>query len=159
VKYLLVFAALLVGSIGFALSRERHIVIEPSVVEPYIEVAAALSGYKVPDTRPTVLAVHDTEFFADNSGGCKDCIVLGLYDINPKAPDIIYLNVEAPREQWTSTLIHELVHWLQEKNGRIADTCEQTMPLEREAYRVDALYTALFVDPSAQHYMPELTCP
>lgn len=120
----------------------RAVQLLPEVVEKFFPIASKLSRYPLPLERPIVLVV-DSGFFIKH-GGCppdsKTCIVYGMYDIDPKAPDIIYVNILTPPELRAAAIVHEIVHWLQEKNGVIPTTCDQINAVEAEAYVTDFRY-------------------
>jgi hypothetical protein len=134
--------------------------IPTEVIEPYVVAAGYLSGYTIPAERPRVLLVKDPKFFQEE-GGCNDapdCITYGLYDINPDAPDVIFLNFDMPVEVREATIVHELVHWLQEKNGVSFETCAERTHVEHEAYMIDYVYTVLYIDRTAKLDLPEGLC-
>jgi hypothetical protein len=120
----------------------RFVTLPLDVTEKFFVIAAEISGYKLPKDRPQVRMVEPAYF----AGSCRKedgpgCIVYGEYDIDPSAPDIIYLNAVTPPALRAPTLVHEIVHWLQEKAGRQGKTCLENAAIEREAYLVDHIYS------------------
>jgi hypothetical protein len=74
---------------------------------------------------------------ACNGHSCK---VLGWY---PGKGDIIYLDDRMDLENnlfHSSVALHELVHWLQGKEGALLESCERSIEAEREAYNIQRQY-------------------
>lgn len=131
-------------------------------LEQFFQVASALSRYPLPKERPQVVLIENRFFLTQGIDDCEGrtgCFIAGMYDIDPKKPDVIFLNSATPARLIAPTLVHEVVHWLQEKNGRTADTCWQVTAAEMEAYAVDYQFTALFTDEKPVLDLPDLTCP
>lgn len=90
------------------------------------------SDVDVPQVR-----LEPTSFFTANAcGGRSDCRVLGWYDDR----DVVYVHERLGdmRSLFArSLLVHEFVHFLQDRSGRFASgTCESFVEREREAYEV-----------------------
>jgi hypothetical protein len=110
--------------------------------------AVTLSGYPRPATTPTVEFVPQG-FFNENACHHKECHVWGWYPNTGQ--DVIYVH-EAVRELMAddanprsllaaSIIVHEFTHYLQAaKRGFAAYQCEESIELEREAYRVQNAY-------------------
>ena len=110
-----------------------------------MQAAVAFSGYTYPVDLPSVRPIEPTEMCMkamptrpiDGS-----CIVKGFYD----GKGIVYIDVTTLQNIYNnsevdkSILIHELVHYLQDKNGKYGKSCEQWLSNEDEAYTVQRKY-------------------
>lgn len=118
----------------------------PELCAALLSWAVTLSGYPHPGQCPQVIAVdHPTiEKLACTGRKCK---VLGWY---PGSGDKVYLDVAMDTNLSTSVyatsiLVHELVHYLQWKNGKLENfNCEVALWAEREAYKVQRSYMDAF---------------
>jgi len=100
--------------------------------------AVTLSGY--PNTEPPKVEYKPKQFFIDEAcGGQKNCKVVGWF----RGGDTVYvwegLDIEG-NQVAASIIVHEDVHYLQEKNGKPHTTCAEIIELEREAYGVQKEY-------------------
>jgi hypothetical protein len=100
--------------------------------------AVTLSGY--PNTTPPIVEYRPKQFFIDEAcGGNKNCKVVGWF----KGGNTIYVwdKLDINESQVAASIIvHEQVHYLQEKNGRPHKVCSDIIDLEREAYGVQKEY-------------------
>jgi hypothetical protein len=100
--------------------------------------AVTLSGY--PNAEPPKVEFKPKEFFVKEAcGGSPNCKVVGWF----RGGDTVYiwdkLDVEG-NQIAASIVVHEDVHYLQEKNGKPHRTCQHIIELEREAYGVQKEY-------------------
>lgn len=100
--------------------------------------AVSLSAYPEPEDMPTLTPVtHST--LVDTLCDGRECNALAYYE--HKSSTIFYdekMNLESSLTA-KGFIVHELVHYLQDKAGKLADTplpCQTQMMLEREAYLV-----------------------
>jgi hypothetical protein len=108
--------------------------------------AVLLSGYTDPGIIPKIVT-KDKSFFIENACGKQEvCNVLGWY---PSSGDIIYIHENLNTESLmnASIVVHEMVHYLQYKSGKLKvhdskfdldhHDCKYTLQyVEREAYGV-----------------------
>ena len=133
--------------------------IPPEVTEKFFSIAAKLSRYPLPLDRPKIV-VADAKMFEDDpncDGRGEKCIVLGYYNfVSP--PDTIYINVKTPPDKRASTIVHEIVHWLQDRAGRYPGTCEEQASIELEAYVADYRYSVEYTPYDTEPDLPVFTC-
>jgi hypothetical protein len=70
----------------------------------------------------------------------RSCKVLGWY---PGEGDVVYLDDRMDLENnlfHSSVALHELVHWLQGKQGALLENCQRSIEAEREAYSIQSQY-------------------
>ncbi len=96
--------------------------------------AVTLSGYPATDMPEVKVVPHST--LEEMACGGKTCRVLGLYD--PKQPNTVWIDgaLDLQDTYSSSILVHEFVHYLQNKAGKVAFECEAAIENEREAYAV-----------------------
>jgi hypothetical protein len=133
----------------------RVVDVPTHLTEPFFPIAAALSGYPLPTDRPKVVVADPSFFDREREDGY---VIYGLYDIDPNVPDVIFINPDTPTDMVTTVLVHEIVHWLQEKAGKPADTCKEIAAVEREAYLVDYMFAQLYAPGVAVLDMPRFKC-
>lgn len=98
-------------------------------------VIESIAGYPVPDTHPTVEALPQAEIAEIVCGG--PCMVRAVYLTSRGV--LIDDTLDFQRDTFgQSVLAHELVHYLQDKNGAFSDMtpCKRQSALEHEAYWV-----------------------
>ncbi len=100
--------------------------------------AVTLSGY--PNTEPPKIEYKPKEFFVKEAcDGNRGCKVVGWF----RGGDTIFiwdkLDIDG-NQIAASIIVHEDVHYLQEKNGKPHRTCAEIIELEREAYGVQKEY-------------------
>ena len=87
------------------------------------------------------LVIKPKSFFVEQACfGNKNCAVYGWY---PKEGNKIYISedLDLDNKIADSIVIHEIVHYLQNKNGKYVDkSCESMIQLELEAYSVQKQY-------------------
>lgn len=101
--------------------------------------AVTLSGYHG-TTEPPNIEYKPKEFFVKEAcDGNPNCKVVGWF----RGGDTVYiwerLNIDGSQVA-ASIIVHEDVHYLQEKAGKPHRTCEDIIVLEREAYGVQKEY-------------------
>jgi hypothetical protein len=107
--------------------------------------AVTLSEYPAPTDAPLVLPLPPEELHQRVCGDTRPCAVVAL--LMPDADEVLIdarLDVESDTEA-QSLLVHEFVHFLQRRAGRMANPdmgCEERVALEREAYLVQARFAA-----------------
>lgn len=118
--------------------------------------AIQLSGYALPERLPDIEFVPHSFFVEHYCEGQEPCRITGWYPgiigtmhANGVVPDTIYLDYELAQDNdimASSIIVHELVHYLQDKAGAFnsADTCMQHLNEEREAYEVQRKYLQKF---------------
>ena len=102
-------------------------------------VIESIAGYPVPDTHPTVEALPQAEIAEIVCG--RPCMVRAVYLTNRGV--LIDDTLDFQRDTFgQSVLAHELVHYLQDKNGAFSDMtpCKRQSALEHEAYWVQDEY-------------------
>ena len=70
----------------------------------------------------------------------RKCNVLGWY---PGAGDVVYLDERLDLDGnlfHTSIALHEIVHWVQGKEGALLEDCDQSIKAEREAYAIQRAF-------------------
>ncbi len=107
-----------------------------------IATAAVLGGYP-PTPPPSVTVIAQAELSARVCGGA--CAVKGAFIPGQGVFITTELEVE-PDPQDRSVLLHELVHYLQELNGRYANetACDRFRYRELEAYRLQDEYLSRY---------------
>lgn len=158
-KRLSILLLAVLPTLGVA-SGFRAFQLDPVTIEKFFPIAAKITGYDLPVIRPVVL-VAEPSYFANHpacAGDGPDCIVYGEYQIDPSRPDVIFLNAATPATLRAPTLIHEIVHWLQEKAGRADTGCLGDAALEREAYLADHIYSVDYTPSKTPLEMPEFAC-
>lgn len=106
--------------------------------------AVTLSGYPAPDHLPAIIRVPHSEMvhLACNDHDCK---VLGWHPPG----DTIYLDNRLDLTGDTfadSILVHEMVHFLQEKAGAFELGCQGSIGAERQAYAVQREFMVRYGD-------------
>ena len=99
--------------------------------------ALILSPYDAIDP-PTVVYVSHSYIVAVV---CNDepCNVVGMYH----GGKLIYVEDGLSKEKEEEVIIHETVHYLQERSGKFGDNCFDRSKREVEAYMVSREYTKL----------------
>ncbi len=110
----------------------------PEVYAILFSWAVTLSGY--PNTEPPTIEYKSKEFFIKEAcDGNINCKVVGWF----RGGNTIYiwdrLDIDGSQVA-ASIIVHENVHYLQEKNGKPHRTCPEIIELEREAYGVQKEY-------------------
>jgi hypothetical protein len=110
----------------------------PAEIAALVNAAVALSGYAPPEQPPAVVEVTRRWM---NERACPHhpatCGIAGLYDDK----DVVYYVEGLTWQVGDSTVVHEMVHWLQHHSGRFTLTsCVDRDKREREAYMVQQLY-------------------
>jgi uncharacterized protein DUF6647 len=101
---------------------------------------AAATGYAVPPAPPEVrLVPHEVIKGAMCAG--EECAIGAMYQ---PGRDLIYLDERlepAANDFDAAVLLHELVHWVQDRSGRFPDRdCRTRVAAEREAYTLQAAW-------------------
>ena len=100
--------------------------------------ASNLSGYPIPDGLPTVQEVTREWMHERACSHSTNCPFFAIYD---DALDTVYLIPGLTWRAQDNLLVHELVHYLQDKSGKFKDhSCENIAQREREAYHVQRIY-------------------
>ncbi len=105
------------------------------LITELLVVVQVMTGYPAPAQPPTVTFLAAEELQERACG--RPCAVLGWYEHGSS----IFLDDRLDPEndfRAQAILVHELVHYLQEKNGAfgVPQTCERWAAREREAYTV-----------------------
>jgi len=122
----------------------------PALVAKLLITAKMLAGYPVPAVPPAVSFASDRELAAIAcEGGCQAHGLLnGLF--LPERGIVLSRRLDPLRDvRARAVLLHEIVHFLQERHGRFADrpACERYLLREREAYAVENRYLARYQEP------------
>jgi len=102
-------------------------------------VIESIAGYPVPAAHPTVEALPQAEIAEIVCG--RPCLVRAVY-LKDRGV-LIDETLDVQRDTFgQSVLAHELVHYLQDKNGAFSDMppCKRQSELEHEAYWVQDEY-------------------
>lgn len=112
-------------------------------IERLVATAAVLGGYPSAAPPPLVTVIAQAELSARVCGG--SCAVKGAFIPGQGVFVTSELEIET-NPQDRSVLLHELVHYLQELNGRYADenTCDRFRDRELEAYRLQDEYLSRY---------------
>lgn len=110
--------------------------------------AAMLSQQPMPDALPDIEYVSSEYIESHFCDSTKDCHVEAMYvpgpgDVVQSGTVYILDQFEDSKTVYTASIIvHEFVHYLQDRGGMISTdiTCEQWWNNERNAYRVQALF-------------------
>lgn len=103
-------------------------------------LAAELSGYPLPAHAPTLAYRPAPWLRAQVCAGTTPCNVHGLYLDHG---DVIYLDQRLQGSTSAiarSVVLHELVHYLQDRAGQHDGSCAQRQAREREAYGLQQRY-------------------
>lgn len=112
-------------------------------IERLLATATVLGGYPPAAPPPLVTVIAQSELSARVCGG--SCAVKGAFIPGQGLFIIDRLDIEAdPQDR--SVLLHELVHYLQELNGRYASEsiCDRFRDRELEAYRLQDEYLSRY---------------
>jgi hypothetical protein len=112
-------------------------------VERLLALAALLGGYPVPDRPPVVSTVSRDDLMATACAG--PCLARGAYVPGQGVLILRTLDIDGnPRDR--SVLLHELVHYLQDRYGRFATepACRRYIDREIEAYSVQDRYLSRY---------------
>jgi len=112
-------------------------------IERLLATATVLGGYPPAAPSPPVTVIAQSELSARVCGGA--CAVRGAFIPGQGLFIINALETEAsPQDR--SVLLHELVHYLQELNGRYANesACDRFRDRELEAYRLQDEYLSRY---------------
>lgn len=112
-------------------------------IERLLATATVLGGYPPAAPLPTVTVMAQNELSDRVCGGA--CAVKGAFIPGRGVFIIKELEIETdPRDR--SVLLHELVHYLQELNGRYAgeSACDRFRDRELEAYRLQDEYLSRY---------------
>ena len=104
----------------------------------------AQSGYPAPIDAPSVEFLPPTEFAEQVCPNSAQCTVRGYY---ADGSEKIILHEELrdlkKNRRARAMLVHEIVHYLQDRSGRWGEkTCQIWIEREREAYRIQLFYLA-----------------
>jgi hypothetical protein len=119
--------------------------------------AVANSGYEAP-LRPPAIEYRSEEFFA---AACPaeavHCATRGFY-VDGTATIILHdSHRDLSEVRARAMLVHEIVHYLQDRSGRWGDrTCQSWVEREHEAYRLQLLYMVHEGANPFSHAMPPL---
>ncbi|HEX6014946.1 MAG TPA: hypothetical protein VFY87_24740 [Geminicoccaceae bacterium] len=126
-----------------------------ALVAKLLVTAKVLAGYPVPAVPPAVSFAPDGELAALACNGCQaHGLVNGLF--LPERGIILSGRLDPGHDvRARAVLLHEIVHYLQELNGRFADrpACERYFLREREAYAVENRYLARHQEPPNQGWL------
>lgn len=127
-----------------------------ALVAKLLITAKVLAGYPVPAAAPLVRFASDPELAAIAcAGGCQAHGLLnGLFE--PEHGIVLSRRLDPLGDvRARAVLLHEIVHYLQEENGRFADrpACERHYLREREAYAVENRYLARYQEPPNQGWL------
>ena len=97
--------------------------------------AVTLTGYSMPDHKPTVEMVPPSYLEQAACRG-RPCKVIGWFPPG----ETIYLDERLDPEHdlfASSVVVHEMVHYVQHRSGkyRVPHSCEDVVSMEREAYQ------------------------
>ena len=96
------------------------------------QFAKDFGKYEVPGPPPVVYVVFGAELSAYYCPDEKeDCAIDGLYE-----DGVVLISLEAALHRQEVTIVHELMHFLQDHAGKVASSCEH----EREAYAANNAY-------------------
>lgn len=118
-----------------------------------------LTGYDEPKHLPHVV-YQPHEFFVEEAcGGASRCPVLGWY----QGYGILYIDDRVKLTTSNNTvrglIVHEIVHYLQDKSGKYNDTsCKDSVLREREAYYVQSQYLLATGASFYNRPVPHMTC-
>lgn len=127
-----------------------------ALVAKLMVTANVLAGYPVPAVPPTVSFAPDRELAAIACRG--KCQAHGLLNglFLPERGIVLSDRLDPVRDvRARAILLHEIVHHLQELNGRFAErpACERHFLREREAYAVENRYLARHNEPPNQGWL------
>lgn len=95
-------------------------------------------------------AIQDAFFAGDKVA------VEGYYPYNTNE---IYIAFKAGMDEYgRSIIIHEMIHYIQDKNGMPKKTCVDIMAQERQAYKVQNMYLRMYNKSISITITPENTC-
>ncbi len=100
----------------------------------------ALSDYQRVDDQCPEMSMVTHSWLEEQACNGRACKVLGWY---PGEGDVVYLDDRMDLENnifHTSVALHELVHWLQGREGALLENCESSIEAEREAYSIQSSY-------------------
>jgi hypothetical protein len=103
--------------------------------------AKVLGGYPIPETIPSVHFVSPGELAAIACSG--NCQARGLYE--PQRGILLSDHLDPVADvRARGVLLHEVIHYLQDRHRRYADRppCERYYLREREAYTIENRYLA-----------------
>lgn len=110
--------------------------------------ASGISGYPHPGHEPT-LEIRPAAFFERFTA--QTC---GYYD-----KGTLFLKEGLSLEASEACVVHELVHFLQDKFGRVYSTCSEKVTREREAYEAQHKFMRLAQHRSSMFSMRAAYCP
>jgi hypothetical protein len=99
-----------------------------------------LSDYQPVDKACPDMEMVPHSWLEERACNGRSCKVLGWY---PGEGDVIYLDDRMDLDNnlfHSSVALHELVHWLQGKEGALLQNCQRSIQAEREAYHIQKLY-------------------
>ncbi|MEL0583594.1 MAG: hypothetical protein AAES65_01770 [Candidatus Thiodiazotropha sp. (ex. Lucinoma kazani)] len=99
-----------------------------------------LSDYQQVDNACPEMRMVEHSWLEERACDGRACKVLGWY---PGSGDVVYLDDRMDLDNnifHTSVAVHELVHWLQDKEGALLENCEQSIEAEREAYNIQSKF-------------------
>jgi hypothetical protein len=99
-----------------------------------------LSDYQKVDAQCPEMQMVSHSWLEEQACHGRSCKVLGWY---PGEGDVVYLDDRMDLENnifHTSVALHELVHWLQGREGALLQNCQQSIDAEREAYSIQSQY-------------------
>ncbi|AFJ03249.1 hypothetical protein Q7C_2113 [Methylophaga frappieri] len=113
-----------------------------TLVEQLFIWAVTLSGYPDPDMRPNITALPTKTIMDEVCGGVL-CNAVAYYDADTET--IFYNeNMDFSTDHYDrSFLVHEMVHFLQHKQGKLSATgmsCQERIALEQKAYQIQLFF-------------------
>ncbi len=99
-----------------------------------------LSDYHRVDNECPEMRMVTHSWLEERACNGRSCKVLGWY---PGDGDVVYLDDRMDLENnifHTSVALHEIVHWLQGRQGEVLENCEQSISAEREAYNIQSQF-------------------
>jgi hypothetical protein len=114
-------------------------------------IASHISGYPMPTEMPTVQYKSREWFVYGPCQAHRQCSLVGWY----KDDGVVYLNDSLSQEDHDMFLLHEFVHYLQDKSGKWRKGhCKDNFYREIEAYRAHGVFAQQY-----QHRLVFATVP
>lgn len=135
-------------------------VLDPKIVANYLRSASEVSRYPIPKGQQPIVKVMSAEWFLKLPicEGRETCSVMGLFYWSD--PSTVYLNAGMQSTDIKPIFIHELVHWLQHRNGvPRAQSCAEMASIEAEAYTASHKFSVYVLGEPRGFWAPiELAC-